>query len=155
MENENVIQKIEELTNRISELEHQLSSKNHKPKNISISFLQWPVILLVFVSIILMTAGDISGDKITFAGGTTISATDMNANFDALLGLVNGNIDSFNLAIDEDSLSQVSGGAMDSNSGNIGIGISDAQDRLHVVGPDGGYDLPSHSPDTVAIFENS
>jgi hypothetical protein len=154
---EQLLNEITELKQKVNDLEQKLETKKTKSTVFKEkSFLKWPVILLVIVCVILMTAADISGDKITFAGGTTISATEMNDNFTALFDLVNGNIDSFNLAIDSVgsdeiaasavgaselasdtvSLSKVSGGTVvvDAGTSRIGIGTTDPQNRLDVEG---------------------
>jgi hypothetical protein len=138
---EQLLNEITELKLKVNYLENKLETKG--PKSIVFkkkSFLKWPVILLVIVCVLLMTAADISGDKITFTGGTTISATEMNANFNALFGLADGNIGNSNLASDPASLEKVSGGAMKISGANVGIGAPSPDRNLHVYN-DGGASI--------------
>lgn len=114
MNEEKLKLEIENLTKRINTMEDLIKNKPRR-----MTRLKWLIVALVFISIILFTAGDISGSKTVFTTGTTISATHMNSNFDALFNLVNGNINNVNLASDSASLARVSGGVMSELNGDI------------------------------------
>ena len=122
----------EQLTEKLRYLEGEIRRlKARKPKRwLGLSLL---LMMIAIAGLLLLTAGSVT-KPYTFSAGTTISASQVNSNFDTLYTLVSGNIDSANLSSDAASLAKVSGGLMTANGGNIGIGTATPSSKLDVAG---------------------
>jgi len=102
--------------------------------------------LELFKYISLLFSIILSAETITYSGDYSdenlIDAAGMNSLFSLVYTLLNGNLDSSNLtedsiessdlAIDSDSLFEVSGGVMVSSGDKIGIGTDNPQAFLHI-----------------------
>ena len=137
----------DQLTQRVKNLEQEIARLNEKRKR-----KHWLLILLFIAVAFVITAGNVT-KPYTFSAGDTISASQMNANFDALYNLVNGNIDSTNIqdgtisagdmASDPSSMAKVSGGVMTvSGSAVTGTGI--------IESTSGGFKFPDGTTQTTA-----
>ena len=96
-----IIRKLEKAENRISELEKEIleikkPSLKSRIENIGKRTIVVSLLFAVFLVSIVVIAGTVSKPH-TFTDGTVIDADQVNANFDTLFNLVNGNLTTENI----------------------------------------------------------
>ena len=101
MENYEIINKLHQAVKRINDLETELENIKQKNSwnfaNIGKKRLISSLIVVGLLLSIVVIAGTVTKPH-TFSDGTVISASQVNANFDTLFTLVNGNLTSENIA---------------------------------------------------------
>ena len=101
MENYEIINKLHQAVKRINDLETELENIKQKNSwNFAIIGKKRLISSLIVVGLLLsivVIAGTVTKPH-TFSDGTVISASQVNANFDTLFNLVNGNLTSANIA---------------------------------------------------------
>jgi len=126
----------EDFLQRLTELETEVRSLRRRQRRVRTLL----IVVIGSVVCLLLTAGTVSKPN-TFAAGTAISASEVNANFDTLYNLVNGNIDSANLSSDANSIDKITGGLITISSDGAKARIVGALDVSGTLEADGTLDL--------------